>query len=348
MRQEYPMSQHEYNTSYGASSVKMQSQMSGHRVQDLVTENARAQEMKEQQTSELAPGAYMMGKIVESNGSRYRSGRGDHGRYMTTDDYANLYRSRRVRHVNEQTEVADGDDGASIMETQRSRVASPAYTQRNTQREQPVRSVRESGDPSRRGSAPSAPTEVRAARAASVPQTQRRPQATIGAGTQRAGKAPTATSMPSTGKASTAPVVRRTTAPTADWLPSGERYIRVQNQKRFPIAMVMMIVAVSVSLMLIVCGSVMTSHMERRVCAMNNELRELNALAEELEGELALKNDPVKMEQLATELGMIRSEYVEMRYLQVDTEERTVIYETEEPQALSLSTLLSAMGFFKD
>ena len=338
MRQEYPMGLHEYNTSYDESRLKLQSQYGRRDAQDLVAENARAQEMKEQQTSELAPGAYMMGKIVESNGTRYRSGRGEHGRYMTTDDYANLYRSRRVCHVNEENGTFNTDE--AITETQHSRVESPARAQSYTQREQSVRSVRESGSSSR-GNA--LPAEVRAAKAAGRPRTAN------GQSAQRAGKASTAAQRPSTGKASAAPVVRReVTAPMAGWLPSGERYIRVRNQKRFPVAMVMMIVAVSVSLMLIVCGSVMTSHMEREVCALENELDELNEVMADLESELALKNDPLKMEQLAADLGMVRGEYVQTRILQNETEERTVVYNAEEPEALSLATLLSAIGFFKD
>ena len=176
-----------------------------------------------------------------------------------------------------------------------------------------------------------------------------RPQATNGQSVQRVGKAPSAAPAPSARKVSTAPVVRReTTAPMTEWLPSGERYIRVRNQKRFPIAMVMMIIAVSVSLMLIVCGSVMTSHMEREVCALNNELAELNDLVEDLENELALKNDPIKMEHLAAEMGMIRGEYVQTRILQNETQERTVVYEEEEQKTASLATLLSAIGFFRD
>ena len=107
-------------------------------------------------------------------------------------------------------------------------------------------------------------------------------------------------------------------------------------------------VAVSVSLLLIVCGSVMTSHMEREVCALTNELAELNEVARELEGELALKNDPLKMEQLATELGMVRAEYVQTRVLQNTAEEYTVVYNEGETQTAVLATLLSAIGFFKD
>ena len=86
MRQEYQTNVHEYHTSYDESRVKLQSQLGNRHAQTLVAEHARAQEIKEQQTSELAPGAYMMSKIVENNGSRYRSGHGEHGRYMTTDD----------------------------------------------------------------------------------------------------------------------------------------------------------------------------------------------------------------------------------------------------------------------
>ena len=341
MRQEYQSGLHEYNTSYDETRVKMQSQYVKRDAHDLVAENVRAQEMKEQQTSELAPGAYMMSKIVESNGSRYRSGRGEHGRYMTTDDYASLYRSRRVCHVNEEHGSLAFPEATT--EVQHSRAASPAYAQNHIQREQPVRSVHEGGYAPRAKSAAAVPAEVRAARAAS------RPQMANGQGAQRVRKAPSVSSMPSAGKVSAAPVVRReVSAPVADWLPSGERYIRVRNQKRFPIAMVMMIVAVSVSLMLIVCGSVMTSHMEREVCALNNELDELNELAAELENELALKNDPLKMEQLAADLGMVRGEYVQTRILQNESEERTVVYEDEEAQPLSLATLLSAIGFFHD
>lgn len=153
--------------------------------------------------------------------------------------------------------------------------------------------------------------------------------------------------QPSTARTSTGTVVRRETVAAPTWLPSGERYIRVRNRKRFPIAMVMMVVAVSVSLMLIVFGSVMTSHMQREVCALENELEALLAQAEELEGELALKNDPIKMEQLASEMGMVRSEYVEMDFLRLTPEEYTVVYESEEAQNGTLATLLAAIGFIK-
>ena len=69
---------------------------------------------------------------------------------------------------------------------------------------------------------------------------------------------------------------------------------------------------------------------------------------EELEGELALKNDPLKMEQLAKELGMVRGEYVQTRLLQTEQEEHVVVYAEEEHQTISLATLLSAIGFFKN
>lgn len=338
MRQEYPMGLHEYHTSLNASQVKV----SSCGVHDLVAENARAQEIKEQQTSELAPGAYMMGKIVESNGSRYRSGRDGDGRYMTTDDYANLYRSRRVCHVNEQESMTMAE--ALVMEKKSNREARPVYAQENTQRTQSVHRVRES-DPVPRNSRVVAAESTRAARPAA-----NRPVAGNAQGARQAGKARAGAPMPPTVRTSAAPAVRREpVAQMTEWSPSGERYIRVRNQKRFPIAMVMMIVAVSVSLMLIVFGSVMTSHMNREVIALENELEALNELAHELEGELALKNDPVKMEQLATELGMVRAEYVQTRILHAEPEEYTVVYETtEEVQPLSFATLLSAIGFFKD
>ena len=342
MRQEYSNHVHEYHTSYDVARANANARLGNHHAQSLVAENARVQEMKEQQTSELAPGAYMMSKIVENNGSRYRTGRGEDGRYMTTDDYANLYRSRRVCHVNENETVIGM--GSSTTETEYSRVSRPAYAQNNTQREQPVRSVRESGYASRPATAAySAQPRNEERRVASRPTTANVQRAHEGR------KAPSAAPMPSVRKAPTATVVRRQPeAPVAQWLPSGERYIRVRNQRRFPIAMVMMIIAVSVSLLLIVCGSVMTSHMEREVCALNNELAELNEIAQELEGELALKNDPLKMERLATELGMVRGEYVQTRVLQNPAEEYTVVYSEDETPTLSLTTLLSAIGFFKD
>ena len=342
MRQEYPISVNEYRASYDESRARAYAQSGNLHTQGLVAENARAQEMKEQQTSELAPGAYMMSKIVESNGTRYRSGRDENGRYMTTDDYANLYRSRRVCHVNENESVIGM--GAPAKEPEYSRVSRPAYAQNQTQREQPVRSVRESGYASR-------PTPVAAHSAAPRNGEQRvtgRPATTNVQRAPQVRKDRGMAQVSSAGKAPTTPAVRRQPAePVAQWLPSGERYIRVRNQKRFPLAMVMMVIAVSVSLMLIVCGSVMTSHMEREVCALNNELAELNDLAKELEGELALKNDPVKMEQLAAGLGMVRGEYVQTRVLQNPTEDYSVVY-GEETETVSLATLLSAIGFFKD
>lgn len=344
MRQEYPVNVHEYHTSYDESRARMAAQTGNHHTQSLVAENARAQEIKEQQTSELAPGAYMMSKIVENNGTRYRSGRGEHGRYMTTDDYANLYRSRRVCHITEHESVVGM--GAPTTQTEYSRASRPAYAQSDyTKREQPVRSVRESGYASRPASAVAHSVGTRN----DVQRTSSRPATANVQRASQVGKDRSMAQVSSARKVPTTPAVRRQAAePVAQWLPSGERYIRVRNQKRFPLAMVMMVIAVSVSLLLIVCGSVMTSHMEREVCALNNELAELNDIAKELEGELALKNDPVKMEQLAAALGMVRGEYVQTRILQNPTEDHTVVYGDEEARTTSLATLLSAIGFFED
>lgn len=324
MYQESAEKDYKQRAGYEISRMKLQNRGVSRSAQDLVVENARAQELNERRTSDLAPGAYMMGSILEKNGEKYRSGNG--GQYMTTEDYRSLYTSRRVSHINEtahvyqarridRRNVAENDAGGnSTSGPNRMRSTAPGgiVPDRNGSpvQENPIPGVRKSAHST-------APTAIRKASPATVGERQN-----MG-------------------------VIRRAGSAMAEWFPMDETYIRRKNKKKFPLAMVMMIIVVSVSLLLIVCGSVMTSHMERRISALNSDLAELRVEAEKIESQLDLKNDPVALEKMALSLGMVKSDYVDMRVLDVSAEEKSVVYETEEKQGMSLSMLLSAMGFLR-
>lgn len=323
---EYPDNHYRERAGYEVSRMKLQNRVAGHGVQDLVVENARAQEMKERRTSDLAPGAYMMGTILEKNGEKYRSG--DGGRFMTTEDYRSLYESRRVSHINETANVysAKRIDRRNIVDKDSAGTVSGGNNTRGRSTT-PNGTVPRSGAPVQKG--PVSRTQ-RSAYDTEPTAFRKAPSVAVGKDTKGQGGA-----------------VRRAVGSASEWFPMNETYIKSKSKRRFPVAMVMMIVVVSVSLLLIVCGSVMTSHMERQVSTLNGQLEELQGEAAELEDKLALKNDPVVLRKMATELGMVESEYTDMRMLRVVPEEKSVVYETEESRGLSLSKLLSAMGFLR-
>lgn len=143
-------------------------------------------------------------------------------------------------------------------------------------------------------------------------------------------------------------IIKKTVRLTDEWLAVDPKENRAEGaHKKIPCHIMLMILALSLSLLLIVSGSVLTSKAEMEMRAVKNQLGELVEYKEELEQKLEIKNDLRYIETVArTRLGMIDKSYAPLKYLGEELEEKVVIYDTgTDSHRIGLSTLLNALGF---
>ncbi|MBQ8345532.1 MAG: hypothetical protein IJY42_04635 [Clostridia bacterium] len=116
--------------------------------------------------------------------------------------------------------------------------------------------------------------------------------------------------------------------------------------KRIPVTVLSTMAVFTLSLGLIVGGSVMVGNASGELGDVNSRIATLEAEQADLQGKLDLKYDINEIEAEATAMGMIPSQYADNRYLQLESEEVVVAEESEEE--ISFSALLSAFGIKLD
>lgn len=116
---------------------------------------------------------------------------------------------------------------------------------------------------------------------------------------------------------------------------------------RFPVSVFAAIATVSISLMLIVAGSVMTRRAEKRVSELSDEIGSAYVEIADLRADLEVRDDLIVIREIAVnEYGMVDSEYVRSEYITLAQEESVETFE-EKDDTVSLSALLSAIGVKK-
>ena len=116
----------------------------------------------------------------------------------------------------------------------------------------------------------------------------------------------------------------------------GERF-------RFPTAVVGAMAAVSLSLGLIVGGSVMIGNASGELGTLNSEISRLESQQTELQNQLDRKYNIEEIEEEAKSLGMINKKYAESAYIEVASDEEIEIYEQEDTN-VGFAALLNALG----
>lgn len=142
-------------------------------------------------------------------------------------------------------------------------------------------------------------------------------------------------------------IINRAIKLADEWIAVDPKEYRVEGErKKTPYQMMLMIITFSLSLLLIVSGSVLHSKATMELRAMENELEEQVEYKEELEQKLEIKNDLRYIEEVArTKLGMIDKSYVPVKHLGSEPEEKVILYDTGKgDRKVGLSTLLSALG----
>lgn len=128
------------------------------------------------------------------------------------------------------------------------------------------------------------------------------------------------------------------------WFPVERREGRISLPgARIPASVLSGLAVFTLSLGLIVGGSVMVGNASGEVGKLNSKISVLEAEEADLQGKLDLKYNISDIEADAKELGMIKRQYAENQYMTLEEEEEVVVYEEEE-EPFGLASLLSSFG----
>jgi hypothetical protein len=121
------------------------------------------------------------------------------------------------------------------------------------------------------------------------------------------------------------------------------------EKKRIPRGVLPAILVVTLSLLMVVCSSVMASRATASVGDLEDEIEALKDVKNDLEGDLVVKNDMLNIKDIAVnKYGMISSDYATSRYLDVTEGEKIERHEDGEKADSLLTRLLKAIGLVED
>ena len=133
------------------------------------------------------------------------------------------------------------------------------------------------------------------------------------------------------------------------WFPIEAREGRAEHGRfRLPAATMSGLAVFSLSLGLIVGGSVMLGNAAGQVGQMNSTIAALEARQTDLQSRLDLKYNVDEIEAEAKSLGMIKNQYANQEYITVNDGEEITIYEDGQDDKVGLNALLSAFGIELD
>lgn len=113
---------------------------------------------------------------------------------------------------------------------------------------------------------------------------------------------------------------------------------------KLPVAAMTALAAFTVSLGLIVSGSVMIGSASGEIGRLNSEIASLEAKQADLEGKLDLKYDVAQIEDDAEALGMIKMEHADNQYIAISDNDEVIEYQKNEDKPTGFAALLAAFG----
>ena len=113
---------------------------------------------------------------------------------------------------------------------------------------------------------------------------------------------------------------------------------------RLPVSAMAGVAVFTLSLGLIVSGSVMIGSASGELGRVESEITALEAKHDELQSDLDLRYDINELEADAKELGMVKREYADNVYIEAEGDEGIEAFDGEEEKDIGLVTLLSGFG----
>lgn len=129
------------------------------------------------------------------------------------------------------------------------------------------------------------------------------------------------------------------------WFPVEPTEGRREGRRfRVPVAAMSGLAVFTLSLGLIVGGSVMIGNASGEVGQLNGEIAVLEAKHTDLEGKLDLKYNINEIEEDARSLGMVNREHADNQYLPITGDNEVIVYEENRDKNVGLAALLAAFG----
>lgn len=134
---------------------------------------------------------------------------------------------------------------------------------------------------------------------------------------------------------------------SAEWFPRNDEKTMVDEKGgAMPRGGIAIILAVTLSLMLIVCSTVMVSRASWEVGRLEYRLERLEKERDDLATDLEVKNNLLEIQRIAVgEYGMISGDYAASRYIDVTEEEKIEMRESGKEKDSLLMRLMRAIGF---
>ncbi|MGM9644207.1 MAG: hypothetical protein ACI3X1_03885 [Eubacteriales bacterium] len=118
------------------------------------------------------------------------------------------------------------------------------------------------------------------------------------------------------------------------------------EKKKIPLGVISTILVFAISLLLIVCSSVMVSRASWEVSSLEDKIDSLDYQIKDLEGKLEVKNNMLDIKNIAVkEYGMISADYASSRYVDIKEDEKIEGVEADGKKESWLSEILHAIGF---
>ena len=119
--------------------------------------------------------------------------------------------------------------------------------------------------------------------------------------------------------------------------------------KKLPRGIIPTLAVVTLSLLLIVCSTVMVSRVSRDISILENDIEELQEVKEDLSADLEVKNNMLDIKRVAVkEYNMVNRDYVTSIYIDVTEDEKIEVYDESADGDSFLTTILKAIGLIGD
>ncbi len=121
------------------------------------------------------------------------------------------------------------------------------------------------------------------------------------------------------------------------------------KRKRFPKSVLPVLAVVTLSLLLVVCSSVMVSRASGDISKLEYQIEQLQESKKDLEGKLVEKNNMLDIQRIAIEeYNMINGSYATSKFLDVTEDEEIKLFDKGNGEDSFLKTILKAIGLVSD
>lgn len=121
------------------------------------------------------------------------------------------------------------------------------------------------------------------------------------------------------------------------------------KRKRFPKTVLPVMAVVTLSLLLVVCSSVMVSRASGDISKLEYQIEQLQESKKDLEGKLVEKNNMLDIQRIAIEeYNMIKGSYATSKFLDVTEDEEIKLFHKGNGEDSFLKTILKAIGLMSD